>query len=132
MTSVDFTVILVYFALTLGIGLWATRRQSTAGDYFLGARDLPAWAVLLSIVATETSALTVISVPGVGARGDLTFLSLAFGYLIGRIGVAAWLLPGYFRGTQETAYARLENRFGTNTRRLVSVVFLVTRLLGAD
>jgi SSS family transporter len=84
----------------------------------------------LSIVATETSALTVISVPGLGARGSLVFLQLAFGYLLGRILVAAWLLPGYFRGEQETAYARLETRFGAGTRRLVSVVFLVTRFLG--
>ena len=79
MSAVDIAVILAYFACTIGIGLWATRQQRTAGDYFLGARDLPAFAVLLSIVATETSALTVISVPGVGARGDLTFLQLSFG-----------------------------------------------------
>ena len=84
----------------------------------------------MSIVATETSALTVISVPGIGARGDLTFLQLAFGFLVGRIGVALWLLPGYFRGDQETAYARLESRFGVGTRRLTSTVFLVTRFLG--
>jgi SSS family solute:Na+ symporter len=123
-------VVALYFLVTIGIGLWATRQQKTAGDYFLGARNLPAWAVLLSIVATETSALTVISVPGIGARGDLTFLQLAFGFLLGRIGVAVWLLPGYFRGDQETAYARLESRFGPRTRRLVSIVFLVTRFLG--
>jgi SSS family transporter len=116
--------------VTIGIGFWATRRQTTAGDYFLGARNLPAWAVLLSIVATETSALTVISVPGIGARGDLTFLQLAFGFALGRTAVAVWLLPGYFRGEQETAYARLESRFGVTTRRLVSVVFLATRFLG--
>jgi SSS family transporter len=86
--------------------------------------------VLLSIVATETSALTVISIPGVGARGSLVFLQLTFGYFLGRAAVAYWLLPGYFRGDQETAYARLESRFGSGTRRLVSVVFLVTRFLG--
>ena len=120
----------LYFLVTVGIGFWATRRQETARDYFLGARNLPAWAVLLSIVATETSALTVISVPGIGARGDLTFLQLAFGFFVGRIGVALWLLPGYFRGDQETAYTRLESRFGISTRRLVSVVFLATRFLG--
>jgi Na+/proline symporter len=85
------------------VGLWVTRKQGTAGDYFLGARQLPAWAVLLSIVATETSALTVISVPGVGARGSLVFLQLTFGYFLGRAAVAYWLLPGYVRGEQETA-----------------------------
>ena len=130
MTPLDLVVIGLYFVATLGIGLWTTRRQETAGDYFLGARNLPAWAILLSIVATETSALTVISVPGIGARGSLVFLQLTFGYLIGRSLVALWLLPGYFRGDQETAYARLESRFGVGTRRLVSVVFLITRFLG--
>ena len=130
MRSADLAVILAYFVLTLGLGLWVTRSQRTAGDYFLGARNLPAWAVLLSIVATETSALTVISIPGVGARGDLTFLQLTFGYLVGRFFVARWLLPGYFTGQQETAYARLESRFGPGTRRLISACFLLTRFLG--
>ncbi|MFL5448543.1 MAG: sodium:solute symporter, partial [Gemmatimonadales bacterium] len=78
----------------------------------------------------ETSALTVISIPGIGARGDLGFLQLTLGYLVGRIGVARWLLPGYFRGDQETAYARLESRFGVGTRRLTSLIFLVSRFLG--
>ena len=84
---------------------------------------------MLSIVATETSALTVISIPGIAARSDLTFLQLAFGYLAGRIGVAAFLLPGYFEGTQDTAYQRLERRFGRGARRAASGIFLVTRAL---
>jgi SSS family solute:Na+ symporter len=130
MGSVDLAVVILYFIFTLGIGLWVTRSQRTAGDYFLGARNLPASAVLLSIVATETSALTVISIPGVGARGDLSFLQLPFGYLIGRLFVARWLLPGYFSGKQETAYARLESRFGGGTRKLISACFLATRFLG--
>ena len=130
MAPLDLAVLIGYFALTIGIGFWVTRGQRSAGDYFLGARDLPAWSILLSIVATETSALTVISVPGVGARGDLTFLQLTFGYLVGRLVVAWWLLPGYFAGKQETAYARLESRFGPGTRRLLSACFLVTRFMG--
>ena len=93
MAPLDLTVILAYFALTLGAGLWVSRSQTTAGDYFLGARNLPAWAILFSIVATETSAITVISVPGLGARGDLTFLQLTFGYLIGRIRRRALAAP---------------------------------------
>ena len=121
---------MVYVALTLGIGAWAARSQKSSGDYFLGARDLPAFAVLLSIVATETSALTVVSIPGLGARTDLTFLQVVLGYIVGRIGVAAWLLPGYFAHTQETAYQRLENRFGPHTRRLAAAVFIITRFLG--
>lgn len=130
MTTPDFTIIILYLLATLGLGLWVSRRQETSADYFLGARNLPAWSVMLSIVATETSALTVISIPGVGARGDLGFLQLAFGYLVGRIAVAAWLLPGYFTGGQETAYQRLESRFGTGTRRMLSGTFLATRFLG--
>lgn len=130
MTPLDLAVLASYFLATLGLGLWLSRGQASSGDYFLGARDLPAWAVLLSIVATETSAVTVISTPALGARGDLTFLQLPIGYLIGRIGVSLWLLPGYFRGEQETAYARLETRFGPATRRALSLVFLVTRFLG--
>ncbi len=130
LSPVDLAVLIAYLAATLGVGLWVSRHQESAADYFLGARNLAAWTVMLSIVATETSALTVISVPGIGARGDLTFLQLPIGYLFGRIGVAAWLLPGYFRGTQETAYARFESRFGVATRRLLSLIFLVTRFLG--
>ncbi len=130
MTPLDLAVIASYLLVTLGLGLWISRRQASSSDYFLGARNLPAWAILLSIVATETSALTVISIPGVGARGDLTFLQITFGYLIGRMAVAWWLLPGYFRGEQETAYTRLESRFGGETRRVVSATFLVTRFLG--
>lgn len=129
MTPLDLAVIAAYFAFTLAIGLWVSRRAASDDDYFLGARDLPAWAVMLSIVATETSALTVISIPGIGARGDFTFLQLAFGYLAGRLAVAIWLLPGYFDGRQQTAYQRLETRFGAPTRRTLSVVFLVTRFL---
>lgn len=129
MTPLDLAVIAAYFVFTLGLGLWVSRPDASSDDYFLGARDLPAGAVMLSIVATETSALTVISVPGIAARGDFTFLQLAMGYLLGRIGVALWLLPGYFDGRQQTAYQRLEARFGAATRRTLSVVFLATRFL---
>ncbi len=119
-----------YFLVVVAIGAHFARRQGDAVDYFLGHRSLPWWAVMLSIVATETSALTVISVPGLGARGDFTFLQLAFGYLVGRIGVAVWLLPGYFSSEQDTAYARLESRFGPHTRRAASAIFMVIRALG--
>ncbi len=130
MTTLDLVVVALYVAGSLGVGLWFARRQTSAADYFLGARTLPSWSILLSIVATETSAVTVISTPALGARGDLTFLQLPLGYLLGRIGVAIWLLPGYFRGEQDTAYERLQTRFGVTTRRTMSLVFLVTRFLG--
>ncbi len=111
------------------VGVFFAGRQRDSTDYFLGRRGLPWWAILLSIVATETSALTVISVPGLAATTNLTFIQLAFGYLVGRVGVAILLLPGYFEGTQDTAYQRLERRFGPRARRTASAVFLVTRAL---
>lgn len=127
---VDVVVIAVYLAAVITVGLALAGRQRDASDYFLGRRDLPWWAVCLSIVATETSALTVISVPGIAARGDYTFLQLAFGYLFGRLAVAWLLLPGYFAGTQETAYQRLSSRFGLRARQLASGIFMGTRALG--
>ncbi len=129
MNALDLTVIAAYFVATLALGLWVSRGSKSGEDYFLGARDLPAWAVMLSIVATETSALTVISIPGIGARGDFTFLQLALGYIVGRIGVAWLLLPGYFSGQQQTAYERLQTRFGAPTRQALSMVFIATRFL---
>ena len=129
MRPLDVAVIAAYCAAVIVFGLVLSGRQRDASDYFLGHRGLPWWAIMLSIVATETSALTVISIPGIAARGDLTFLQLAFGYLAGRIGVAALLLPGYFEGTQDTAYQRLERRFGPGARRAASGVFLLTRAL---
>lgn len=130
MTPLDFAVMAAYLAIVVAIGIHFTRLQHDASDYFLGRHSIPWWAIMLSIVATETSALTVISVPGLGARGDLTFLQLPLGYLVGRVGVAIWLLPGYFRGEQETAYARLETRFGVGTRKVASGIFMVVRVLG--
>src|SRR5438067_12319487 len=117
MRPLDIAVILAYFAAVIAAGLLLAGRQRDASDYFLGHRGLPWWALMFSIVSTETSAVTVISVPGLAARGDLTFLQIAFGYLAGWIGVAALLLPGYFEGTQATAYPRSERRFGPVARR---------------
>ena len=119
-----------YFAIVIAIGIHFARTNQDASGYFLGQHQIPWWAVMFSVVATETSALTVISIPGIGARTNLTFLQIAIGYLVGRIGVSIWLLPGYFRGEQETAYARLEARFGAATRRVASGVFMVVRALG--
>ena len=110
-------------------GAWLGRGSRTGEDYFLGGRDLPWTAVLLSVVATETSTLTFLSIPGVAYAGTLGFLQIALGYLIGRIAVAAWLLPAYQAGRLRTAYELLEQRFGTGTRRLTSAIFMVTRLL---
>jgi SSS family solute:Na+ symporter len=123
--------VLVYLAGINLLGAWLGRGQKNAGDYFLGSHAMPWWAVLASIVATETSALTFLSVPGDAYHSGFAFLQLTFGYLIGRIAVSFILLPGYFRGELATAYALLERRFGVAVRRFASLLFMVTRVMAA-
>ena len=97
--------IALYLAGINLLGAWLGRGQKDAGDYFLGRHAMPWWAVMASIVATETSALTFLSVPGDAYRTGFAFLQLTFGYLIGRIAVSFVLLPAYFSGEISTAYA---------------------------
>ena len=129
MRAVDWVVAAAYLAGVVAAGMWLGRRQAGASDYFLGRHRLPWWAILLSIVAAETSAITVISVPGIGYAGDLTFLQLAFGYLLGRVGIAWLLLPAYAKGELVTAYQVLGTRWGPQARRTSSAVFMVTRAM---
>jgi SSS family solute:Na+ symporter len=124
--------ILAYLAAINVLGARLGRGQKDAGDYFLGGHAMPWWAVMASIVATETSALTFLSVPGDAYRTGYAFLQLTFGYLSGRILVSSLLLPSYFRGTLPTAYALLEQRFGAATRRFASLVFMITRVMAAS
>ena len=124
--------IAVYLAGINVLGAVLGRGQRDAKDYFLGSHAIPWWAVMASIVATETSALTFLSIPGDAYRTGFTFLQLAFGYLLGRIAVSALLLPGYFQGEITTAYALLERRFGVGARRFASLIFMVTRVLAAS
>lgn len=128
-TPLDLAVLLLYLAGVTAWGAWLGRGQESGTDYFLGNRELPWGAVMLSVVATETSTLTFLSIPGVAYLGTFTFLQLTFGYLAGRIAVSLLFLPPYFRGELTTAYALLEARFGTGARRFTSTVFMVTRLL---
>ena len=128
-TLLDAVVLLAYLAGTTALGVWVGRRQADARDYFVADRAIPWWAVMLSIVATETSALTFISIPGLAYTGNLGFLQVAAGYVVGRVLVARLLLPRYYQGELVTAYAVLERRFGAATRRLTSLVFMVTRAL---
>jgi len=122
-------VVLAYVGAVAAVGSLLGRRQKDASDYFLADHAVPWWAACFSIVATETSALTVISVPATAYGGDLWMLQLAAGYLAGRIAISIFLLPRYFQGELTTAYALLERRFGAGARRLASMVFLVTRTL---
>jgi SSS family transporter len=133
-TLLDAIVLVTYLAGTTALGIWIGRRQKNAKDYFVADRAIPWWAVLFSIVASETSALTFISMPGLAygnppSAGNLGFLQIAAGYIIGRVVVASVLLPRYYKGDLVTAYALLERRFGVATRRFTSIVFMVTRAL---
>src|SRR5919201_3270283 len=127
LSALDVLVILAYLVGTTVLGIWVGRRQKDAKDYFVAGRSIPWWAVMFSVVASETSALTFISVPGLAYAGNLGFLQVATGYLLGRIVVAAMLLPRYYQGELVTAYALLERRFGLATRRFTSIVFMATR-----
>ncbi|MFN9214950.1 MAG: sodium:solute symporter family transporter [Gemmatimonadota bacterium] len=125
----DLGVLVAYLAGTTWLGLRLGATQKDARDYFVADRAIPWWAVCFSIVASETSALTFISIPGLSWAGNLGFLQVVAGYILGRIVVARVLLPRYFQGEIVTAYALLETRFGPETRRFTSVVFLVTRAM---
>lgn len=129
MNPLDLSVLALYLGAVTLWGAWLGRGHAGGRDYFLGGRELPWWAVMLSVVATETSTLTFLSIPGVSYLGSLVFLQLTVGYLVGRIVVAAVLLPAYARGELATAYQLLEARFGTPVRRLTSGIFMITRLL---
>ena len=129
-TGLDFAVLIAYLVGCTALGVWLGRDQKSAKDYFVADRAIPWWAILFSVVATETSALTFISIPGLAYLTDLSFLQIALGYLIGRVIIAYTLLPRYYEGELVTAYALLERRFGAGTRRFASVVFMVTRAFG--
>lgn len=127
--ALDLVVLVTYIVGVTAFGTWLGTRQKDARDYFLADRSIPWWAVCFSVVATETSALTFISVPATAYNTDMWMLQLTIGYLIGRLLVATVLLPAYFRGELNTAYALLQGRFGLSTRRFASIIFMVTRAL---
>lgn len=129
---IDTWLVVAYLLGMVALGLWIGRKNRNLADYALGGKDLPWWALLGSIVATETSTATFLSVPGVAYAegGNLCFLQLAFGYILGRCLVAYVLLPAYFRGEMLTAYEVLEHRFGGATKRTASLLFLIARNLG--
>lgn len=129
LTPLDWIVVVVYFVGVAVFGSLAGGRQKDTGDYFLGGRNIPWWANCGSVIATETSTLTVISTPGLAFGGSMVFLQLTFGYLIGRFAAAWFLLPKYFEGEVQTAYEFLGRRFGSQLRVTASLTFMVTRML---
>ena len=126
----DLAVVAAYLVGMTLFGVWFTKSQKDLRTYFVGDRDVGWVLVLVSIVATETSAVTFLSVPGLAFKpegGDLTFLQLAFGYVVGRMLVAWLLLPQYMSGDLFSAYEVLKQRFGPGVQRVASGLFLVTR-----
>ena len=126
---VDLTVIFIFLVGFSAYGLWQSRFNQSSEDYFLGGRNLPWPVAMLSIVATETSVLTFISVPGLAYRDDWFFLQLAIGYIFGRILVSLFLLPQYFKSDVTSIYEIIGHKFGLDIQKVASGVFLITRIL---
>ena len=129
MKALDLFIIFGYLIGIVLFGTWFGRKQKTTADYFLGDRSVPWWAVAFSIVATETSTITFISIPGVAfARGgNFGFLQLVFGYLLGRIVISILFIPSYFRGELLTVYQLLDQRFGGKIKMVAASLFVVMR-----
>lgn len=129
---IDVAIIAIYIVGTTLLGIWLGKGGNSTNDFFLGSKNLPTWALLLSIVATETSTVTFLSVPGLAFKegGNFGFLQLALGYIVGRVLVLVFLLPLYFQNENSTAYEVFQRNFGSSTRRLASLFFLIARTLG--
>ena len=123
----DLIIIAIYLTGITLFGLRFRKRQRSMRDYFLADRNIPWWAISLSIVAAETSTLTIISIPGLAYDTNLIFLQVVFGYMVGRVVISFVLLPQYFRGDLYTAYELIERRFGGRLRSLTAGLFLITR-----
>src|SRR5215510_4299391 len=129
MKILDLAIIFGYLIGITLFGVWFAGRQKTTEDYFVGDRSVPWWAIAMSIVATETSTITFISVPGVAFSrgGNFQFLQLVFGYMLGRVVISILFIPSYFRGELLTVYQLLERRFGNRIKMLAASLFVVMR-----
>jgi solute:Na+ symporter, SSS family len=127
LSKFDFAIIAFYLLGITLFGLRFRKRQRSLRDYFLAGRNIPWWAISLSIVAAETSTLTIISIPGLAYDTNFTFLQVVMGYIVGRVVISFVLLPHYFRGDLYTAYELIERRFGRGLRSLTAGLFLLTR-----
>jgi len=136
-SAIDYGVMLFYL---VGITVWGTlfrRSHRTVKDYFLGAKNIPWFVISISIVATETSTLTLIGVPAIAyptfARpeqgGNLSYLQVVFGYIVARVIISLLFIPAYFQGELVTAYELLKRRFGMRTKHFAASLFLVMRAL---
>ena len=126
---IDYLVIASYLLAITAFGSWFARFQRSTRDYFLTGRSVPWWAICFTIVATETSTLSFIGVPAGAYVGNMTFLQLAIGYVVGRMLVSVLFIPAYFRGELYTSYELLQRRFGAPVKNIAAGIFVVTRTL---
>ncbi|MDX2115881.1 MAG: sodium:solute symporter [Planctomycetota bacterium] len=127
----DWIVLIAYFALLVGTGVWLSRRVSDARDYFLAGRAMPAWAVSISVLATSLSAATFIGAPQQSYEGDLTYLSAILGTIVASLVVSVFFIPAFYRHNVSTVYELLETRFGTSARRASSGMFMIGRIFAS-
>ena len=131
MGVLDLIIIVGYLVAVVAAGAWFGKRQSSTNRYFLAGQNVPWWAISASIVATETSTITFISVPGIAyaKNGNFTFLQLVFGYLLGRIVISIVFMPAYFKGSLVTVYELLQDRFGARVKALAASLFVIMRTI---
>src|SRR5688572_7114356 len=129
--AADWIVIIVYLVGVVLLGVWFGKDQRNTRDYFLGSKNIPWWGIGFSIVATETSALTIISVPAMAYGGNISFIQIIFGYVIARIVLAVVMVPHYLKGEIYSPYQLLEGAFGAPARKLAGAFFLINETLGA-
>ncbi len=127
----DWSVIWLYLLGIIGLGLWFGKDQHNTRDYFLGSRNVPWWGIGLSIVAAETSALTIIGVPSMAYGENLAFLQMIVGYVIARVVLAIVLVPHYFKGEIYSPYQLFANTFGAAARQTAGSFFLLSETLAA-
>ena len=128
---IDLGVLAAYFAVTIGIGLWAGRKERDTADFFLGGRRQHWLLAGMSIIATEVSAVTLIAVPAEAFRSDWSYLQMYAGSFLGRVAIAFVLLPAFYRGSVTTVYEYLGQRFGRWTRTTASLMFFASRVIGS-
>ena len=130
-STIDYVIVSAYLIGVTLAGSLIAGKQKSYRDYFLGGKTMRWWMVGFSIVASETSALTFISIPGMAYAGTMHFLQVAIGYFVGRLLVSVIFIPAYYKGDLETAYDFIGRRFGIPLRKFTSSVFIVTRVLAS-
>src|SRR5437588_4594566 len=100
----DWSVIILYLLGIIALGVWFGKEQRNTRDYFLGSKNIPRWGIGLSIVAAETSALTIIGVPGIAYGSNLALFQVILGYVVARMILAVVMVPHYLKGEIYSPY----------------------------